>query len=346
MKNIKNIKRRIASLALVAAMVASMFTFGAMTAAAVDPPMVLWDPITERFIAENNVMYAIIRGATPELRNTAIARARWMPLVGEFNVSRIIPRRPEQSAFIAFRGVDGALAGVTMGAGVTLTQPAIRTATGVMIVEISGRAPAPPRIGQAVADGQQGPITWDAATGRLAGLLDGASYAVMVGRAGTNTWAYLHSDDFSQAMFPMGAAIEVRPLGMGDDAVFMRFLSSSTTIAGGTNPPIVPGANPARVRVPAVPNAPAAPRIVNRAFAMRPNQQWVIVPNLDGFDMTTLATGTVEQAAGGTHWSPVIAAAGTVEIPAGVTSGYIVIRNTAVANRPASFPRAVAIPAS
>jgi hypothetical protein len=270
-----------------------------------------WNPVTEAFTVANDgtVLYAIVRGTTPEL----IARARWFPLYGELNLSRMI-RRGVRNVYVAFRNTEGALAGVVM-AGAEPRIPSIQSGAADIIVTISGRGTDVP---------QRNAVYWNAAgVGTLNGVNAG-TWAVMVGRAGTNGWTALNPATVSQAQFPMGAAIEARQLS-----------GTAALVAVTGNTTITPAGNSARVRIPAVPRAPGAPRVRNGVVTVPAAQQFTWLPNvaaLATFDMTTATwTAGADITLTATHTNQVLV---TRLAPVSADAGR---------HRPASFPRATLI---
>jgi len=206
------------------------------------------------------------------------------------------------------------LAGVTM-AGENPRVPALMGTAPSTIVTIAGRADAPAR----------NAVYWNTAG---VGTLNGAagSWAIMVGRAGTNGWTTLDTAALSQAQFPMGAAIEVRNLGTPGAAL--------VPITGSTVS-ITPGATAARVRIPAIPRAPGAPRVRNNVVTVPAAQQFTWLPNvaaLATFDMTTATwTAGADITLTATHTNQVLV---TRLAPVSADAGR---------HRPASFPRATLI---
>jgi hypothetical protein len=290
------------------------FTITVNAIPVVGAPTVEWNRITETFSADGAVLYAVVRGTAPD----ALARARWFPLSGDLNVTRIVPRRAGRNAYVAFRPAATALSGVTIAGETTpgLTIQQSDAATGTFVVTIAPRGDAPAR----------GAITWGA-TGTFNGLSDTGTYAIMVGRAGTNGWTYLNTGAITQHNFPMGASAEVRPI------------PATATASGPINAAmtITPASNAARVRIPAVPRAPGAPRIRTGtgAVSIPGTQQFMFVSAADRatFDMTTFTAAT--------DWTT-----GTdVTLTAAHVGQYLITRLAPDAgrNRPASFPRATLI---
>jgi len=280
--------------------------------------IVAWDGVNETFsVAEGFdgvVLYAVIRmspDATGEARANAFVRARWFPLVGDFNVSRLIPRRDNRTAVIAFRTLDD----------VTVASP-ITVEGNSHVVAISGRADAPRR-------GNAGFATWD--NGIVIQGNDNPTWAnfdVMVGRAGVNGWDNLENMTLTQAMFPMGGSMMVRHAEN----------RAITTSATGTT--IIPAGNAMRVRVPVIaraPNVPAANRNLNQAWEYR-------IVNRD--DKANVCFAEVDLAAPDNNWNPIVGNRTLTDLRHGRADGYYILLRVAAdtgRNRPASHIAVVSV---
>ena len=301
-----------------------------------------WCHITET-ISGSDLMYAIIRGSSLEdARSRANwERIRWIPLNGELNLGRIVPRRADRSAFIAFRTVSDAMDIVSVDAR---WMPRFRTGEGVHIVHISGRS----------AEGMaRGNLVWNVPEGTIfrgSESINTANYAFMIGRAGTNGWATCTASPTTirQTTLPTGGQVEVRSIAAATRVDWVSVSTASVTT-------ITPATTSLRVRVPAI---PAAPRINPPANAdaairgVRANAQIAILP---ASELTDVAYGA--PLPGGRTWvsapsaNPNATAAraavvGDANIANNGEGDVMLVRLPADARRPNSFYAVVALPAA
>jgi hypothetical protein len=199
--------------------------------------------------------------------------------VGEFNVSRIIPRNGRGTATVGFRVAEGIVAGT--GAN------SLTGRGNVTVVTIGDRPVAPDR----------NIVSFDNGV-RVGNLVNAAGFDVLVGSAGVNTWENAAVASLTQMALPMGGAATVRV--------------TAGAVTGNT---IIPAGMAGRVRVNAIaraPRAPAANRNINTAWEYRvvtaaqmtaginfaDNTGWATVPATTSLDdirgrATTNATDSI-----------------------------------------------------
>jgi hypothetical protein len=288
------IKRKLLSMTLVIVMIASMFSFGAMTAAGAPENYtdlnINYDSITETFYGDPGLVYAVLRGTT----DADWARARWIPFIGELNISRMIPRRdnPARRPVIAFANTNEAVAFGTAAIPATGLLGSF-TPESRITVTLVGRKDAPkrgdagmiwfaPGIDALVMGGAAPTALVPATATNIIGgnQATGAAYdidnfVVMAGRAGTNGWTRLANilgnyGSIGQS-FPMGGTLEVRSgLTAAERSAWSWIEEDPADPTNwnwipnpnvGSNTNITSVDNAVRVRIPTIPRAPRAPRI-------------------------------------------------------------------------------------
>jgi hypothetical protein len=283
------IKRKLLSMTLAVVMIASLFTFGAMTVSA-NPDLewsgelVEWCAITETFTANNGpVLYAL------RYNPDSHERARWIPLIGTLDASRIIPRRNTQ---LDRQGAVNARYRPTLIAFKCASATLAATPTGLAgddhlidIIHLQGRDDLARNsiVWSGFANDGAGGLSYayvdnsgtrprflaptsTASITTLSLAPNAAHYVVMAGRAGTNGRAMANAltVTLEQWAFPMGATLEVRSvatmtdLGTADESTTATGDAWTRTRASDTDVTLRSATNPLRVRVPAMPRAPRA----------------------------------------------------------------------------------------
>ena len=228
------------------------------------------------FTERRGVMYALrFNPAQPE-------RARWLPLVGSLNLSRVFPRAGRGNATIAIwvplnnvsvpAMAEPGTAGRRQGRTVSLTlEP--RQALDRNAVTYTPLAGGGIVLGAAPAN---------VAAARVAiNAFPNSSFSIMAGRAGVNGWGSLglvrNRDVINAGMNPVGGNLTIRrtseiivtPPGQANVTLWATGFSNDNVIT--------PASASVRIRIPAVPRSPN-PRVRNQAIAISNRMEYVVLP--------------------------------------------------------------------
>lgn len=236
-----------------------------------------WDSQNETLSTDQRgVMYALrFNPAQPE-------RARWLPLVGSLNLSRVFPRAGRGNATIAIwvplnnvsvpAMAEPGTAGRRQGRTVSLTlEP--RQALDRNAVTYTPLAGGGIVLGAAPAN---------VAAARVAiNAFPNSSFSIMAGRAGVNGWGSLglvrNRDVINAGMNPVGGNLTIRrtseiivtPPGQANVTLWATGFSNDNVIT--------PASASVRIRIPAVPRSPN-PRVRNQAIAISNRMEYVVLP--------------------------------------------------------------------